>query len=75
MNEFVDIQTQIALICAEVAGNNERLINSIDPQVDEHDLTWIKLKELKSHLQELQSEKVFHPFIFQLSLDICCFSL
>ncbi|KAK4783666.1 hypothetical protein SAY86_008040 [Trapa natans] len=58
MNEFVDTQSQIAKICAEIAGSNELLINSIDSQVNEHDLTWGKLKELKSYLQELQSEKL-----------------
>ncbi|OWM87282.1 hypothetical protein CDL15_Pgr022389 [Punica granatum] len=57
MKEFLETQAQIARICAEIAGNG-RFLNSIDPPVDEHDLTWSKLKELKSHLQELQSEKL-----------------
>ncbi|KAK4746956.1 hypothetical protein SAY87_025993 [Trapa incisa] len=81
MKEFGEIQTQIAQIYAEIAGNNEPLINSIDPQVDRHDLTWTKLKELKSYIQELQSEKfirlqkvnghihTIHQFSVVLSFD------
>ncbi|KAK4756686.1 hypothetical protein SAY87_006813 [Trapa incisa] len=58
MKEFDQIQTQIAWLYAEVAGNNEQLVNSLDPEVEGHDLTWAKLNEFKSYLQELQSEKL-----------------
>ncbi|GMI80436.1 microtubule-associated protein 65-5 [Hibiscus trionum] len=57
VKEFTETQSQIAQICAEIAGNGQSMPPS-DPQVDEHDLTVKKLGELKSHLQELQNEKV-----------------
>ncbi|XP_009779411.1 65-kDa microtubule-associated protein 5 isoform X1 [Nicotiana sylvestris] len=56
IKEFLNIETQIAVICAEIAGN-DRVIGPTDIQVDEQDLTAKRLGELKSHLQELQSEK------------------
>ncbi|XP_016476073.1 65-kDa microtubule-associated protein 5 isoform X2 [Nicotiana tabacum] len=55
IKEFLNIETQIAVICAEIAGN-DRVIGPTDIQVDEQDLTAKRLGELKSHLQELQSE-------------------
>ncbi|KAK4774475.1 hypothetical protein SAY86_009410 [Trapa natans] len=58
MKEFDEIQTQIAWLYAEVAGNNEQLVNSLDLEVEGHDLTWAKLNEFKSYLQELQSGKL-----------------
>ncbi|KAK8662048.1 hypothetical protein V6N13_091636 [Hibiscus sabdariffa] len=57
VKEFTETQSQIAQICAEIAGNGQSMSSS-DPQVDEHDLTVKKLGELKSHLQELQNEKI-----------------
>ncbi|KAG8480682.1 hypothetical protein CXB51_025272 [Gossypium anomalum] len=54
--EFTETQSQIAKICAEIAGNGQSMTS--DPQVDERDLTVKKLGELKSHLQELQNEKI-----------------
>ncbi|XP_050282844.1 65-kDa microtubule-associated protein 5 isoform X1 [Quercus robur] len=57
IKEFSEIQSQIFHICAEISGHGQS--NSSDPQVNEHDLTVKKLGELKSHLQELQNEKIF----------------
>ncbi|KAH6819134.1 microtubule-associated protein 65-5 [Perilla frutescens var. frutescens] len=56
VKEISEIEFQIAVISAEIAGTDQIL----DPdviQVDELDLTTKKLGELKSHLQELQFEK------------------
>lgn len=57
VKEFTETQSQIVKICAEIAGNGQSMMSS-DPQIDERDLTVKKLGELKSHLQELQNEKV-----------------
>ncbi|XVF24526.1 hypothetical protein REPUB_Repub13aG0135800 [Reevesia pubescens] len=57
VKDFTETQSQIARICAEIAGNGQSIM-SADPQVNEHDLTVKKLGELKSHLQELQNEKI-----------------
>ncbi|XP_059429033.1 65-kDa microtubule-associated protein 5 isoform X1 [Corylus avellana] len=57
IKQFSEIQSQVVRICAEIAGNGQS--NSSDPQVNECDLTVRKLGELKSHLQELQTEKIF----------------
>ncbi|MBA0813568.1 hypothetical protein Gohar_027405, partial [Gossypium harknessii] len=57
VKEFTETQSQIVKICAEIAGNGQSMMSS-DPQVDERDLTVNKLGELKSHLQELQNEKI-----------------
>uniref|UniRef100_A0A5B7A453 Putative microtubule-associated protein 5 isoform X1 n=1 Tax=Davidia involucrata TaxID=16924 RepID=A0A5B7A453_DAVIN len=54
IKEFSETQLLIVRICSEIAGNG---INSANPQVNERDLTLKKLGELKSHLQDLQSEK------------------
>ncbi|KAM7511851.1 hypothetical protein LguiB_010726 [Lonicera macranthoides] len=56
IKEFSETQLQIVQICAEIAGNDPT-INSAELHVDERDLTSKKLGEMKSHLQELQSEK------------------
>ncbi|KAK3022576.1 hypothetical protein RJ639_047554 [Escallonia herrerae] len=56
IKQFSETQLQIVRICAEIAGNDQS-INSADLQVNEQDLTTRKLGEMKSHLQELQSEK------------------
>ncbi|XP_059312341.1 65-kDa microtubule-associated protein 5 [Lycium ferocissimum] len=56
IKEFLNIETQIASICAEIAGN-DRVFSPTDIQVNEQDLTAKRLGELKSHLEELQSEK------------------
>lgn len=57
IKEFLNVETQIAVICAEIAGN-DTFISPTDIQVSEQDLTAKRLGELKSNLQELQSEKV-----------------
>ncbi|XVE52341.1 hypothetical protein DITRI_Ditri02bG0115200 [Diplodiscus trichospermus] len=57
VKDFTETQLQIARICAEIAGNGQSIM-SYDPQVNECDLTVKKLGELKSHLQELQNEKI-----------------
>lgn len=57
IKEISEIEFQVARICAEIAGSDQML----DPQgtlLDESDLTTKKLGELKSHLQELQYERV-----------------
>ncbi|KAJ6934450.1 65-kDa microtubule-associated protein 5 [Populus alba x Populus x berolinensis] len=56
MKDFYETETQIARICAEIAGS-DRSFDSADPEIDERDLTVKRLGELKSHLKELQSEK------------------
>ncbi|PON51216.1 Microtubule-associated protein, MAP65/Ase1/PRC [Parasponia andersonii] len=56
VDEFLEIQSQIAHISAEIAGNG-RSKNYGDPQIDEHDLTMKILAELKLHFKELQNEK------------------
>jgi len=48
---FYETESQIAQICAEIAGN-DRLINSADPEINERDLTLKRFEELKSHLKE-----------------------
>lgn len=57
IKEFSNIKTQISQICAEIAccGQSKSLT---DAEVDQSDLTVKKLGELKSHLQELQNEKI-----------------
>lgn len=70
VKEFSDVQSHILRICAEIAGNAQ-LSNTTDSQVDERDLTFKKLEELKSHLQELLKEKV----CFQNFRGNFCFSL
>lgn len=57
VEEFSEIQSQIACICAEIAGNGQSK-NYGDPQVNDNDLTAKRLAELKLHLKELQTEKV-----------------
>lgn len=57
IKEFSKIQSQISQICAEIAVCGQSK-NVTDPEVDQCDLTVKKLGELKSHLQELQNEKV-----------------
>lgn len=54
--DFYETETQIARICAEIAGS-DRSFDSADPEIDERDLTVKRLGELKSHLKELQNEK------------------
>ncbi|KAI3995601.1 hypothetical protein MKX01_023346 [Papaver californicum] len=56
VKEFRKIQSQIVQLLTELAGSAHHN-NSSDPQVDECDLTMVKLGELKSQLQELQREK------------------
>lgn len=56
IKEFSETQLQIDQICAAIAGNDQ-FISSVETQINEQDLTSKKLGELKSQLQELQSEK------------------
>lgn len=56
--EFSQIQFQISHLCAEIAGCGPP--NGATDQVNQCDLTVKKLGQLKSHLQELQNEKVYH---------------
>ncbi|KAI3949127.1 hypothetical protein MKW98_026507 [Papaver atlanticum] len=56
VKEFQKIQSQIVQLLAQLAGNAHH-DNSSDPQIDECDLTMVKLGELKSQLQELEREK------------------
>ncbi|KAF7836261.1 65-kDa microtubule-associated protein 5 [Senna tora] len=56
IKEFSKIQFQISQICAEIAGS--RSSNGATDQVNQCDLTMKKLGQLKSHLQELQNEKI-----------------
>ncbi|KAG7948591.1 hypothetical protein I3843_13G015100 [Carya illinoinensis] len=58
IKEFSEIQSQVVRICAEIADNGQSSLSS-DPQVSESDLTTKKLGELKSHLLELQNERIF----------------
>jgi len=56
IKEFSKIKSQISQICAEIAGCGQ--YNSVTDSDNQSDLTTKKLRELKSHLQELQNEKV-----------------
>ncbi|KAK4476668.1 hypothetical protein RD792_015828 [Penstemon davidsonii] len=56
VKDILEIEFQVARICADIAGNDQIL----DPgqiQVDKLDLSTKKLEELKFHLQELHTEK------------------
>lgn len=64
IKEFSEIQSQVVWICTEIAGNGQSNLSS-DPQVSESDLTMKKLGELKSHLLELQNEKVASTIVIQ----------
>ncbi|XP_004511089.1 65-kDa microtubule-associated protein 5 isoform X2 [Cicer arietinum] len=55
--EFLKIKSQISQICAEIAGRAQSE-SVTDQDVDQCDLTLKKLGELKSHLDELQNEKI-----------------
>ncbi|KAH9610680.1 hypothetical protein KSS87_011039 [Heliosperma pusillum] len=57
VQDFSETESQIIRICAEIAGNDQ-FINNAEPQVNEDDLTTRRLSERKSHLEELQNEKV-----------------
>ncbi|KAK7314070.1 hypothetical protein VNO77_39279 [Canavalia gladiata] len=57
IKEFSKIKSQISHICAEIAGCGQSK-SFTDPDVNQCDLTVKKLGELKSHLQELQNEKI-----------------
>lgn len=57
VKEISEVEFQIAVISAEIAGT-DKVLDPSGIQVDEVDLTTKKLGELKSHLQELQFEKV-----------------
>lgn len=59
MKEFSETQLQIARICAEISGDGLS-IDSTSLQGNECDWTLNKLAEFKSHLQELQQEKVYY---------------
>jgi len=57
IKEFLKIKSQISQICDEIAGCGQ-YTSVTDSDVNQSDLTSKKLGELKSHLQELQNEKV-----------------
>ncbi|KAL6130158.1 hypothetical protein ACLB2K_068539 [Fragaria x ananassa] len=57
VNDFSVIQTQIARISSEIAGNGVAENAGEYAGVDETDLTLKRLGELKSHLEELHKEK------------------
>jgi len=57
IKEFLEIKSQISQICDEIAGCGQ-YTSVTDSDVNQSDLTSKKLGELKSHLQELQNEKV-----------------
>ncbi|KAK7317386.1 hypothetical protein RJT34_01559 [Clitoria ternatea] len=57
INEFSKIKSQISQIYAEIASCGQSKTVT-DPEVNQSDLTSKKLGELKSHLQELQNEKI-----------------
>uniref|UniRef100_A0A7C9A6G3 Uncharacterized protein n=3 Tax=Opuntia streptacantha TaxID=393608 RepID=A0A7C9A6G3_OPUST len=57
VKEFLEIESQIICVCAEIAGNDQ-FINNAEAQLDEHDLTEKRLAERRSHLEDLQNEKV-----------------
>ncbi|XP_042489041.1 65-kDa microtubule-associated protein 5 isoform X2 [Macadamia integrifolia] len=56
VKDFMEVQSQIVRVCAEMGGTVQ-LGNWANYQVDERDLTVKKLGNLKSQLQELQTEK------------------
>lgn len=58
VKEFSEIQSQIARISGEIAGNSDQSKNDNGILVNENDLTLKKLEELKLQLKELQHEKV-----------------
>lgn len=81
IKEFAETESQIIRICAEISGNNQFITNA-QPQVDEQDLTVRRLAERKSHLEELQNEKVIHlvghlqEFVFvKIRIDVVKFLL
>ncbi|KAK2407498.1 65-kDa microtubule-associated protein [Trifolium repens] len=57
VKEFLKIKSQISQICAEIAGCGQSK-GVTDQDVGQCDLTAKKLGELKSHLDELQNEKM-----------------
>lgn len=56
IKEFLDVQSQIQLICGQITGTSEKLGS---PVVDESDLSLKKLDEFHAKLQDLQKEKVY----------------
>lgn len=61
---LAEIQAQIVWITTEIAGNIASF-TSDDAGINERDLTVKKLGELKSHLEELQTEKVLFDLDFK----------
>ncbi|KAG2396591.1 microtubule-associated protein [Vigna angularis] len=57
IKEFLKIKSQISQICDEIAGCGQYK-SVTDSDVNQSDLSSKKLGELKSHLQELQNEKI-----------------
>ncbi|OVA09525.1 Microtubule-associated protein [Macleaya cordata] len=57
VNQFRDVQIQIQKISAEIAGQSEVEISSLDAKVNEDDLSVKKLEEYRLELQRLQKEK------------------
>ncbi|XP_061364434.1 65-kDa microtubule-associated protein 5 [Gastrolobium bilobum] len=71
IKEFSKIKSQISQICAEIAGC-EQSKSVTDPEVDQCDLTVKKLRDLKSHLQELQNEKILRQQKVKSHISIIC---
>ncbi|XP_019434764.1 PREDICTED: 65-kDa microtubule-associated protein 5 [Lupinus angustifolius] len=57
IKEFSKIKSHISQICAEIAGCGQSESVTV-PEADQFDLTVKKLEEHKSHLKELQNEKI-----------------
>ncbi|XP_068655736.1 65-kDa microtubule-associated protein 8 isoform X2 [Aristolochia californica] len=55
VNQFLEVQTQIQKISAEIEGNSDALL--MDVTVNENDLSLKKLDEYRSELQRLHREK------------------
>lgn len=69
VKEISELEFQIAVISAEIAGTDE-ILDRNGIQVDEVDLTTKKLGEMKSHLHELQYEKVWLNFVIIIFLNL-----
>ncbi|KAL5549210.1 hypothetical protein UlMin_004441 [Ulmus minor] len=57
VNQFQAVQGQIQKICAEIEGQTEISLSSLNLQVNENDLSMKKLEEYQSELQRLHNEK------------------
>ncbi|KAG9445984.1 hypothetical protein H6P81_012112 [Aristolochia fimbriata] len=57
VNQFLEVQTQIQKISAEIEGNTELDALPVDVTVNENDLSLKKLDEYRAELQRLHREK------------------